>query len=244
MLITHTALITGSSRGIGKSIALEMARNGYNIILNSSKNVESIAELVEIIQNLGVNCEYFSGDVGNSEFVNAMVSEVSKKYGSIDVLINNAGISYIGLLQDMTDDEWNRIVSTNLTGVFNCCRAVIPGMVRNKSGRIINISSMWGNSGASCEVAYSATKGGINSLTKALAKELAPSGIAVNAIACGVINTDMNSFLSKEEKVQLADDIPIGRFAEPEEVALLASSLISQSKYLTGQIITIDGGYL
>lgn len=165
-------------------------------------------------------------------------------FGHIDVLINNAGISHIGLLSDMTPEEWNNIVAINLTGVFNFTKLVIPYMVADKCGRILQISSVWGNVGASCEVAYSACKGGINAFTKALGKELAPSHIPVNAIACGVIDTDMNRCFDETERAELADEIPAGRFATACEVADMAYSVITAPDYLTGQIITFDGGWI
>lgn len=161
-----------------------------------------------------------------------------------DLVINNAGISYIGLLQDMAPEEWDRIVRTNLTSVFNCSKLAIPHMLEQKSGKILNISSVWGNVGASCEVAYSATKGGINSFTRALAKELAPSNVQVNAVACGAIDTDMNHFLEKEELEALKEEIPAGRLAKPEEVAQLLLQLARSDSYLTGQIIGFDGGWI
>ena len=160
------------------------------------------------------------------------------------MLVNNAGVSHLGLLSDMTDDEWTRVIQTDLSSVFYCCREAIPKMVSRKSGHIINISSMWGVSGASCEVAYSAAKSGVNGLTRALAKELAPSQIPVNAIACGVIDTVMNQWLNKEERRELEEEIPAGRFATPEEVAQATVNLVNSPIYLTGQIIGLDGGYL
>lgn len=168
----------------------------------------------------------------------------TQRFGSLDVLVNNAGISYIGLFQDMTPDEWNHILNTNLTSVFNCCRLAVPMMVSRKSGRILNISSVWGVCGASCEVAYSATKGGINAMTRALAKELAPSSIQVNAIACGAIDTEMNQFLDEEERNALLEEIPAGRMGRAEEVGKLAYQLGSEDSYLTGQIIQLDGGWI
>lgn len=173
-----------------------------------------------------------------------MFEKINGFCGGVDVLINNAGISHIGLLSEMSYEEWERILHTNLTSVFSCCKLAIPHMVSQKSGRIINISSDWGICGASCEVAYSATKGGINAFTKALAKELAPSNIQVNAIACGVIDTQMNACFSEEERAELADEIPAGRFGTPEETAHLAVQLATGNEYLTGQIITLDGGWL
>ena len=162
----------------------------------------------------------------------------------LDVLINNAGISYIGLLQDMTVNDWHSLMHTNLDGVFYTSKLAIPFMLSKKEGSIINISSIWGNCGASMEVAYSASKGGVNSFTKALAKELAPSGISVNAIACGVIDTDMNRCFSEEERSNIINEIPFDRMGHPEEIADVVIQLINSPAYLTGQIITVDGGYL
>ena len=169
---------------------------------------------------------------------------MKKEFGNVDILINNAGISMIGLFQDMTRDEWERIINTNLGSLYNCCHFAIPDMVKNKCGKIINISSVWGIAGASCEVAYSASKGGVNALTRALAKELAPSNIQVNAIACGAIDTDMNHFLSDDELTSLTDEIPAGRLGTPDEVGNLVRSLCDGSSYLTGQIIQLDGGWI
>ena len=160
------------------------------------------------------------------------------------MLVNNAGISYVGLLTDMSNQDWDHILHTNLSSVFYCSRAAIPHMVFQKSGKIINISSMWGRTGASCEAAYSATKAGVNGLTMALAKELAPSNIQVNAIACGVIDTEMNACFTDEERSILREEIPAGRFGTPEEVAALVLDLARQHTYLTGQIIGLDGGYI
>ena len=178
------------------------------------------------------------------DFVEKMTEETLNTFHKIDVLINNAGISYIGLLTDMSVEDWNHIVSTNLTSVFHTCRCIVPSMVSAKSGRIINISSVWGNVGASCEVAYSACKGGINAFTKALGKELAPSHITVNAIACGVIDTDMNRCFTEEERLSLVEEIPAGRMGAPEEAAQLALSIASGPEYLNSQIIVLDGGWI
>lgn len=171
------------------------------------------------------------------------ISGYSAESEGIDILINNAGISFIGLTQDTDDETWNRILAVNLSSVHYCCREAIPHMLAAGEGRILNISSVWGNTGASCEVAYSASKGGVNAFTKALAKELAPSHIAVNAIACGCIDTDMNRHFDEAERAGLCEEIPAGRFASPDEVAELAAAICGQSTYLTGQIITFDGGW-
>lgn len=240
-----SVLVTGSSRGIGRAIALAFAKNGYHVFINCNQSIDKLNTLYQEIQAIpDASCEMLIGDVGNPEVVREMFAKIYKTYDSLDVLVNNAGISHIELLSDTTDEEWNRIIQTNLSSVFYCCRASIPNMVSKKAGKIINISSMWGTSGASCEAAYSATKAGVHGLTKALAKELAPSNIQVNAIACGAIETSMNAQLSKEEKEALETEIPAGRFGTPQEVADLVLQLTDSPTYLTGQIIGLDGGYI
>ncbi|MFQ9511365.1 MAG: SDR family oxidoreductase, partial [Lachnospiraceae bacterium] len=183
-------------------------------------------------------------DVGDYDFCKSMFASIQKHFGTVDVLVNNAGISYIGLFQDMKPEDWNRVLQVNLNSVFNCSNLAIPGMLQKKSGKIINISSVWGVAGASCEVAYSAAKGGLNAFTKALAKELAPSNIKVNAIACGAIDTEMNQFMSDEELFSLVDEIPMNRLGRAEEVADLAYHLAYKDNYLTGQVIGFDGGWI
>ena len=175
--------------------------------------------------------------------ISADVRELFEGISDLDVLVNNAGISHIGLLQDMTDDEWDEVIGTNLSSAFYTCRCAIPLMLRKHTGRILNISSVWGNVGASLETAYSASKGGLNAFTRALSKELAPSGICVNAIACGVIDTDMNACFSEEDMDALKKEIPADRIGSPEEVAALAVQLLRTPSYMTGQIITLDGGW-
>lgn len=239
-----TVLVTGASRGIGKAIAVKYAKKGCNVAVNCIHSEERLAQTRREIESYQTECLAFLGDMGNPADCQALFKKIRKQFGGVDVLVNNAGISYIGLLQDMTSDDWDRIVRTNLTSVFNCCRLAIPYMVEKKCGKIINISSVWGVAGASCEVAYSATKGGINAFTKALAKELAPSGIQVNAIACGAIDTEMNHFLNQEELIDLIDEIPAGRLGKAEEVADLAYHLGYKDSYLTGQVIGLDGGWL
>lgn len=239
-----TAIITGASKGIGRALALHFAAKGYDLAICGHRDKTALAETSETIVGMDRKCISCMGDIGNPEFVKDFFQQIQANYSSIDVLINNAGISHIGLLQDMSDTEWNQIMQTNLSSVFYCCRKVIPLMLAQKHGHIINISSVWGNVGASTEVAYSASKGGVNAFTKALAKELAPSNITVNAIACGYINTDMNKHLSPAEQHALYEEIPMGRPGTPEEVANLVYSLVDTSSYLTGQIITMDGGWI
>lgn len=235
-----TALITGASRGIGKATAAAYAAAGYDLYLtclHSKETLNNFAE--ELKQTYGVAVSVFIGDMSDYAFVEEIFAHIN----TLDVLINNAGISYIGLLSEMEIETWHRIIDTNLSSAFYTSRLAVPLMLSRKSGRIINISSVWGNVGASMEAAYSASKGGLNSLTKALAKELAPSNIQVNAIACGVIETDMNNRLQEEEIKNLRETIPADRFGNVEEVALLALQLADAPSYLTGQIITLDGGW-
>lgn len=239
-----TALITGASHGIGKAIAKRFAAEGCRLVLNCKKDVEKLAGYAdELARTYGVQTLVLPCDVSDHALVCDMFTQVKNAFGGVDILVNNAGISHIGLLTDLSIEEWNRLIATNLTSVFSCCHEAVPYMVRQKSGRIINISSVWGNVGASCEVAYSASKGGVNSFTKALAKELAPSNISVNAIACGVIDTRMNGCFDAAERTALEDEIPMGRYGSPGEVADLAWQLATAPSYLTGQILTLDGGW-
>ena len=240
-----TIFITGASRGIGKSIALLFASRGYHTFLNCSTSMEELRRVKqEIKEKYHTPCTLVPGNVGDSRKVNEIYERIYEECTHLDVLVNNAGISYINLLTDMTDEDWNRIIQTNLSSAFYCCRQAIPPMVSKRSGKIINISSMWGTSGASCEVAYSASKSGINGFTKALAKELAPSNVQVNAIACGVIDTSMNNQLTAEERKALEEDIPAGRYGTPEEIAQMVWNIVHAPDYMTGQIIGVDGGFL
>lgn len=238
------AFVTGASRGIGWAIAEELAAAGYHLALAARSRELLMERGRELKEKYHITCLCLPGDVGSPEFVEGAFAQVRKSLGQVDVLVNNAGISYIGLLSEMGVEQWNQIIATNLTSVFLCCRQAIPLMVARKQGRIINISSVWGEAGASCEAAYSATKGGVNALTKALGKELAPSGIAVNAIACGMIDTEMNQCFSQEERKALMEEIPAGRFAVPKEVAQMVNTLAEAPAYLTGQVVTMDGGWI
>lgn len=244
-MIKKNVLITGASRGIGRSTALLFADKGFHVFLNCNKSIEELQKVQQEIEQNHPNCSTIvTGNVGNPEDVRSIFREIYSHCDSLDVLINNAGVAHIGLLMDLTDEEWRRIIDTNLSSVFYCCREAVPKMVSKKSGRIINISSMWGTVGASCEAAYSASKSGIHGLTRALAKELAPSGISVNAIACGVIDTVMNAQLDKTERQELAEEIPAGRFCSPEEIAEVIWQTANTPVYMTGQIIGVDGGYI
>lgn len=237
-------LVTGASRGIGRTVASAFAKDGWNVAVSCRHDSPELQSLQKEIENTGVTFLPFIGDMGLEEDVSEMFRHIRTSFGTLDVLINNAGISHVGLLQDMSLAQWNAVLRTNLTSAFLCCREAIPLMLPKQCGRIINISSVWGSAGASTETAYSASKGGLNSFTKALAKELAPSGIAVNAIACGAIDTSMNDFLSPEEKLSLIEEIPAGRMGSPADVAELALALAGNTRYLTGQIITLDGGWI
>ncbi len=234
------ALVTGASRGIGKAIAIELAKNGYDIYAVCKQSVQDLQTLcMQTEKEYGIRAVPVLADVGRAESVDKLFEQI----GDMDVVINNAGISYIGLMTDMSAEEWHRVLDTNLNSLFYVCRRAVPFMVKKRKGKIVNISSVWGNIGASMEVAYSASKGGMNAFTKALAKELAPSNVQVNAIACGVIDTEMNQCFDKAEKAALRDEIPADRFGRAEEVAALAMQLIQGNEYLTGQIITLDGGW-
>lgn len=241
---SNTVLITGASRGIGKAIALRFGREGFRVALNCRSRADELAQVRAELEALHIPVFTSVGDVGDYIYAKELAAETKKALGSVDILINNAGISYVGLLSDMKPEEWDQIIRTNLTSVYNLSSLCIPDMVHRKSGKILNISSVWGTVGASCEVAYSASKGGVNTFTRALAKELAPSGVQVNAIACGAIDTEMNSFLSPDDRTALIEEIPAGRMGRTEEVAELAYSLCYKKDYLTGQIVTLDGGWI
>ncbi len=247
-------MITGASRGIGRACALRFAIEGYDLALCCHHNTALLEELCLMIRQLSaaapksppepVRVLAFTGDMGSWEETQSFFCKTQQELGDVDILINNAGISYIGLLTDMQPEDWQKIMASNLDSVFHTCRLAIPSMVRRKAGRILNVSSVWGCSGASCEAAYSASKGGVNAFTQALAKELAPSGIAVNAVAFGAVDTDMNAGFSSEERTAISDEIPAGRFASAKEAADLLFRLSQMSPYLTGQVIRYDGGWL
>ncbi len=238
------ALVTGSSRGVGKAAALRFAKEGYDVVINCDRRADELRQTRDEIDALGVSCTDFIGDVGDHAACEELFDVTEKTYGRLDVLVNNAGISYIGLLQDMTADDFARVINADLTSVFNCCRSAIPLMLKSHRGKIINVSSVWGNTGASCEVAYSAAKGGVNAFTKALAKELAPSGIQVNALALGAIDTGMNSWMNEEERNDLIRAIPADRMGTVDEAADMIWQLANGNDYLTGQVMALDGGWI
>lgn len=237
-----TAMVTGASRGIGKAIAQELAGRGYDLYLTCHKNEEMLLDLKsELEKQFGIQCAAYCFSICHEEELAQMFAKIPY----LDVLVNNAGISYVGLLTDMSFAQWREVIDTNLSSCFLTCKYAVPEMIQRKKGKIINISSVWGTVGASMETAYSASKGGVNALTKALAKELAPSNIQVNAIACGLIDTDMNSHLSRQEQAKLVEEIPADRIGKPEDVARLVGMLCDEqdSGYLVGQVITLDGGW-
>ena len=235
-----TVLITGASRGIGQAIACAFAREGYELFLTCKQQFSLLEKTkADLESKWGIQCHIFCCDMGDAKQVERLFCQLPP----LDVLINNAGVSYVGLLTDMSPSDWRNLMSSNLDASFYTCKLAIPSMVRRTRGCIINISSVWGNIGASMEVAYSASKGGLNSFTRALAKELAPSNIPVNAIACGIIDTEMNSCFSKEDIQAIIEEIPANRLGRPSEVANLAVLLARAPQYLTGQVITIDGGW-
>lgn len=242
--MSKTILITGASSGIGQAAALALSSPNNRLILVSMKNKEGLENTANKAKEKGADVLTFSADVSDYEACKSLLAQANEHFGPIDLLINDAGISHIGLFQDMTPDEWQRVMNVNIGSVMNLCHLVIPSMVHRHHGRIINISSVWGNVGASCEAVYSASKGAINSFTKAIAKELAPSNIQVNAIAFGAIETPMNAWLSKEEADALADEIPAGREGTKEEAAQMICMVADAPDYLTGQILTMDGGWI
>ena len=240
-----TVVITGASKGIGAATAILFARKGYNVVINYNNSYEAAKLLTRSLSSQGYSVMDVKANVANHLETDLLIKEAVYKFGSVDVLINNAGISHIGLITDTDEYDSDRIFDINLKGVYNCCKSVTPVMVSQKNGKIINIASMWGEVGASCEVAYSAAKAGVIGLTKALAKELAPSNINVNAISPGLIETGMNSNISIEDLSNFVEDIPLGRMGSADEIAAAAYFLASEdSDYITGQILGVNGGFV
>lgn len=235
-------IVTGGSRGIGENIVRGLATEGYKIILNYNKSEEQAKKIKQDLSEQNIQIDIFKADVTKREEVKSLIKFCIEKYGKIDVLINNAGISQIKLFTDITDDDWENMIKTNLTSCFYTTQESVKNMISNQNGCIINISSIWGNIGASCEVHYSAAKSGLNGMTKALAKELGPSNIRVNCIAPGIIKTDMNSELSEEDIQNITEEIPLQKIGYPQSITKCVKWLI-EDDYTTGQIISVNGGW-
>ena len=240
--MSKTVIVTGGSRGIGAAIVRKLAENGYNVVLNYNKSEEIAKYIKKELTDKGYNVEIFKADVSKREQVKSLVDFTIEKFKTIDVLINNAGISQTKLFTDITDEDWNNMINTNLNSVFYMSQEVVPYMINKKDGLIINISSIWGSVGASCEVHYSVAKAGVDAMTKSLAKELGLSNIRVNSLAPGIIDTDMNKYLSEDEKKEIKKEIPLGKIGMPEDIAKCVKWLI-EDNYVTGQVIRIDGGW-
>lgn len=244
VLAGKVALITGASRGIGRHIALEMGKEGAMVAINYKSDKAGAEETIRLLKDIGIYARAYQGDVGSFSCSAEIINSVVKNFGKLDILVNNAGICKNGLFIDMTEEDYDEVMQTNMKGVFNCSSSAVRYMLNKKEGSIINISSIWGEAGASCEVLYSASKGAVDSFTKALAKELAPSNVRVNAIAPGIIETTMNNNLRTFEKEALINEIPLQRFGKSSEIGKIAVFLASDnSSYITGQVITADGGF-
>ena len=241
----QVALVTGSSRGIGRAIATQLAREGYAVCINYLEQREAAESLVEQLRGEGCRAIAVQADVADRKAVEAMVRATEETFGPVTLLVNNAGISRQGLFQDVDDELWNRYFAVNVTGARNAIQAVLPHMLHEKSGCIVNITSIWGLRGASCEVTYAATKAALVGLTRSLALELAPSGIRVNAVAPGCIETDMVRALGQETREMLVEQTPLGSLGTPEDIAQAVSFLASEkASFFTGQILTADGGFI
>lgn len=241
-IVNKVVIVTGGSRGIGAEIVKMLARENYQVVLNYNKSEEQAKEIQQHLLQEGKKIEIFKADVSKREEVKKLVQFALDKFHNIDVLVNNAGIAQEKLFTEITDEDWNNMISTNLNSVFYCSQEVLPTMIQQKQGCIINISSIWGVTGGSCEVHYSTAKAGIDGMTKALAKEVGPSNIRVNSIAPGVIDTEMNKNISPEELEELKSEIPLERIGKPTDIAKCVKWLI-EDDYTTGQVISINGGW-
>ena len=238
-------LVTGGSRGIGAKIVEIFAKNGCNVVINYNNNQECARNLSDKLNSEGYSTRIFKADVSNVEQVRDMIEFCRDNYGGVDVLINNAGVAQTKLFYEITQDDWDKMINTNLKGVYNCTREVVSDMIRLKKGSIINVSSIWGITGASCEVHYSASKAGVIGLTKALAKELGPSNIRVNCVAPGVIKTDMLEEYTEDDLSALKEETPLLRLGMPEDVANVVFFLASdKASFITGEVINVNGGFL
>lgn len=236
-------IVTGGSRGIGKCLVENLARDGHNVLLNYNKSEKQALKIQRDLQEGGYLVEVFKADISKRKDVNSMIDFAIEKFGNIDVLINNAGIAKLQMFQDVTDDDWEEIINTNLKSAFYMSQAVLPNMIHKKNGLIINISSIWGQVGASCETVYSISKAGLDAMTKSLAKELGPSNIRVNSIAPGVIDTEMNSMLDEHIKNEIRNETPLGKIGRPIDIYKCVKWLIDDC-YTTGQVIQVNGGYV
>ncbi|MDD2402498.1 MAG: 3-oxoacyl-ACP reductase FabG [Clostridia bacterium] len=243
--MNKTVFITGASRGIGKEIALLFAKNNFNVAINYLNNEKGAETLYRQLQEQDCNALKVQGDVGNRNSVERMVTKTYDQFGEINVLINNAGIAQQKLFTDISNDDWDNMFNVNIKGVFNCCQCVLPKMIKNRQGKIINISSIWGMTGGSCEVHYSASKAAVIGFTKALAKEVGLSNIQVNCVAPGVIDTDMNSDLDDSAINEIKERTPLGVIGAPRDIAEAVLFLASEkSNFITGQVISPNGGFL
>nr|NNM91102.1 3-oxoacyl-ACP reductase FabG [Bacilli bacterium] len=244
-LFGQTALVTGASRGIGAAIALALAKAGARVAINYVHEKEKAENIAKQCQSLGARTVVLQADIANTDDVNRMVAQCKAELGPISILVNNAGKAQSTLFLDTSIDLWDQLMNINLKGTYLCTKAALPAMVEAQYGRIINISSVWGIAGGSCEVAYSAAKGGVNALTKALAKELGKTGITVNAVAPGAIATDMLRDLDEDDLKKLSEDTPVGRLGTPQDIANAVLFLASpDSSFMTGQIISPNGGFV
>lgn len=241
-IVNKVVVVTGGSRGIGAQIVKTLANENYKVILNYNNSKEQAEKIQQELLEQGKEIEIIKADVSKREENEKLIQFAINKFNKIDVLINNAGISQEGLFTDVTEEEWKKIINTNLNSVFYCNQQALKYMIQEQQGCIINISSIWGETGASCEVAYSTTKAAINGMTKALAKEVGPSNIRVNAIAPGIIDTDMNRNLTNEELEQIKEQIPLNKIGKALDIAKCVKWLI-EDEYTTGQIISINGGW-
>ena len=243
MLPNKVILVTGGSRGIGANIVQELSKQGYTVIMNYNKSEEQANKIKNELGNNGIHIDIVKADISKRNEVKKLINFIIGKYEHIDVVINNAGISQIKLFTEITDEDWNKMLQTNLTSAFYVTQEAVPSMIQKKSGCIINISSVWGIVGASCEVHYSVAKAGLDGMTKALAKELGPSNIRVNSIAPGIINTEMNKELSEQELENIANEIPLEKIGYPHSITNCVKWLI-EDDYTTGQIISVNGGWV
>ena len=239
-----TVIITGSSRGIGYAAARYFGQNGWNVVINSCHNLDRLNEARQSLAQEGISVLAIPGDCGDPAFWQILIDRTIETFGTIDCVIHNAALSYVGLITDMELTQWHTLMNTNLNALFYCTKALLPHMLARKEGRILAVTSVWGEVGASCEVAYSASKGGLISFVKALAKELAPSNIQVNALSLGMFDTEMNACFTDEEKAEITMEIPADRMGDPEEAAAMLYQMATGPSYLTGQVIRLDGGWI